>query len=75
MTNNNLEICADCYDCENYNLNNDCKGAKEKCLEFIKGKSFEEWWNELDDIEREEYNRVVAEMESEAQNGLKRLYQ
>ena len=24
-------------------------------------KSFEEWWNELDDIEKEEYNAIMSE--------------
>ena len=26
-------------------------------------KSFEEWWDSLDDIEREEYNRSISESE------------
>ena len=39
MTNLERYICDECFDCENYYLNNDevsnCQGAKEKCHEFM----------------------------------------
>ena len=68
-----IEICNECYNCEKYYLNNDeicnCQGLKEKCHEFIEVKSFEDWWNnDLDDIEREEYNRIMEESEDTSCN-------
>ena len=68
-----MEICNECYNCQNYYLNNDeicnCQGAKEKCHEFIEVKSFADYWNnDLDDIEREEYNRAMEESEETSCN-------
>lgn len=36
------------------------KNKTHECEEEAEEKSFEEWWDELDDIEKEEYNAYMS---------------
>ena len=56
-----------CEDCDYYNHGTcehedhiiDTPEDREICEDFA---DFETWWNSLDDIEREEYNRFMEEL-------------
>ncbi len=56
-----------CEECDYYNHGTcehedhiiDTPEDREICEDFV---DFEKWWNSLDDIEREEYNRFMEEL-------------